>query len=37
MAENRKPHGPGGGPHGGPQGGYGKPKDLRRTALRTLR
>ena len=37
MAENRKPHGPGGGPHGGPRGGYGKPKDLRRTALRTMR
>ena len=41
MAENRRPHGPGGGPHGpgGPRGrgGYGKPKDLRRTALRTVK
>ena len=39
MAENRKPRGPGrpGGPHGGPRGGYGKPKDLRRTALRTVK
>ena len=39
MAENRRPHGPGGGPHGpgGPRGGFGKPKDLRRTALRTVR
>ncbi|MCI8915680.1 MAG: ABC transporter ATP-binding protein [Oscillospiraceae bacterium] len=43
MAENRRPHGPGGGPHGpggphgGPRGGFGKPKDLRRTALRTVK
>ncbi len=41
MAENRRPHGPGGDPHGpgGPRGrgGYGKPKDLRRTALRTVK
>ncbi len=39
MAEDRRPHGPGGGPHGpgGPRGGFGKPKDLRRTALRTVR
>ena len=38
MAENRRPQGPKGGhgPHGGPRGGYGKPKDLRRTALRTM-
>ena len=41
MAENntRRPHGPGGpgGPHGGPRGGFGKPKDLRKTALRTVK
>ena len=41
MAENNnsRPHGPGGpgGPHGGPRGGFGKPKDLRKTALRTLK
>ena len=41
MAENRQPHGPKGGgpggPHGGPRGGYGKPKDLRGTALRTIK
>ena len=38
MAEHKGPHGPGpGGPHGGPRGGYGKPKDLRRTALRTVK
>ena len=36
MAEHKGPHGPGG-PHGGPRGGYGKPKDLRRTALRTVK
>ena len=39
MAENnrpRGPHGPGG-PHGGPRGGYGKPKDLKGTALRTVK
>jgi len=38
MAENkapRGPHGPGG--PGGPRGGYGKPKDLRRTMLRTVK
>ena len=41
MAENNnsRPHGPGGpgGPHGGPRGGFGKPKDLRKTALRTVK
>ena len=38
MAEHKGPHGPGpGGPHGGPRGGFGKPKDLRRTLLRTVR
>ena len=42
MAENsrpREPHGPGGpgGPHGAPRGGYGKPKDLKGTALRTVK
>ena len=41
MAENNnsRPHGPGGpgGPHGGARGGFGKPKDLRKTALRTLK
>ncbi len=36
MAEHKGPHGPGG-PHGGPRGGYGKPKDLRRTMLRTVK
>lgn len=41
MAENKAPRGPKGGPgphgpHGGPRGGFGKPKDLRRTALRTM-
>ena len=44
MAENarpaggppRGPHGPGG-PHGGPRGGFGKPKDLKGTALRTVK
>ena len=38
MAENRRPGGPKGGPgpHGGPRGGFGRPKDLRRTALRTM-
>ena len=39
MAENnraRGPHGPGG-PHGEPRGGYGKPKDLKGTALRTVK
>ena len=39
MAENnrpRGPHGPGG-PHGGPRGGYGKPKDLKGAALRTVK
>ena len=36
MAEHKGPHGPGG-PHGGPRGGYGKPKDLRRTLLRTVK
>ena len=39
MAETnrpRGPHGPGG-PHGGPRGGYGKPKDLKGTALRTVK
>lgn len=35
MAEHKGPHGPG--PHGGPRGGYGKPKDLRKTALRTVK
>ena len=35
MAENKQ--GPKGGPHGGPRGGFSKPKDLRRTALRTLK
>ena len=39
MSENRQPRGPKGpgGPHGGPRGGYGKPKELRRTALRTVK
>ena len=39
MAETRRPRGPGGpgGPHGGPRGGFGKPKDLRKTALRTVK
>ncbi len=38
MAENKRPNGPrGGGPGGGPRGGYGKPKDLRRTMLRTVK
>ena len=37
MAENRRPQGHHGGPHGGPRGGFGKPKDLRRTALRTVK
>ena len=41
MAETNtsRPHGPGGpgGPHGGPRGGFGKPKDLRKTALRTVK
>ena len=43
MAEERTtrpaggpPHGPGG-PHGGPRGGFGKPKDLKGTALRTVK
>ncbi len=39
MAENNRPsgpHGPGG-PHGGPRGGYGKPKDLKGAALRTVK
>ncbi len=37
MSENKRPGGPHGGPHGGPRGGYGKPKDLWGTALRTVR
>ena len=45
MSENKRPGGPPkgggpggpGGPHGGPRGGRGKPKDLRRTALRTVK
>ncbi len=43
MAENRRPAGgppmggPGHGPGRGPRGGYGKPKDLKGTALRTLK
>ncbi len=37
MAENRRPHGPHGGPHGGPRGGFGKPKDLKGSALRTVK
>ena len=44
MAENNRPaggppRGPGGpgGPHGGPRGGFGKPKDLKGTALRTVK
>ena len=41
MAENNRsaggpPRGPGG-PHGGPRGGFGKPKDLKGTALRTVK
>ena len=38
MSENKRPQGPrGGGPGGGPRGGYGKPKNLRRTMLRTVK
>ncbi len=39
MAENRRPRGPHGpgGPHGGARGGFGKPKDLKGTALRTVK
>ncbi len=40
MAENKVQtprHGPrGGGPGGGPRGGYGKPKNLKATVLRTF-
>ena len=41
MAEDKKtaggpPHGPGG-PRGGPRGGFSKPKDLKGTALRTVK
>ncbi len=35
MAENNRPRGPHG--PGGPRGGYGKPKDLKGTALRTVK
>ena len=36
MSENKRPSGPPHGP-GGPRGGFGKPKDLRRTMLRTVK